>query len=381
MTIKMTIKTTPDPSTTHRSDDELLRAIATVPLPRATAARTERHRQAIFDAIAADHVARRRTLSPLAAGVVAVVVAGAALAGTAMVVARAELSVVGAVGDERRDGAASRGLLPGVNQRAEPTIDRRTEANIERRSDVAVDQPVDRTVDHPVDHPDQRRVDQHVQRHQHHGGAPRAADAPPAAGLAWHTPDPVPLENVAAALTTDLTRDVDDLVAGREVRSTTARLGTASQRDNAAVDAALADAVGDVDDDQPALARLRRVRCELQLRFGRQALALEVCATFIRHHPDDDGARPLAFGAGGLAEELGLLDQALSRYADAIVLSPLAGQSSADALKARARVHARMGHDDDARADLRVFLGLHPAGAFDDDVTGLAARLGLTLPR
>jgi len=136
---------------------------------------------------------------------------------------------------------------------------------------------------------------------------------------------------------------------------------------------------GDEDDD--AVARLRRLRCELHLRFGRDAAAMDVCASFIRHHPDDAGARPLAFGAGGLAEELGLLDHAIARYTDAIVLAPLAGQSSADALKARARVHARMGHDDDARADLRVFLSLRPGGAFDDDVTGLATRLGMPLPR
>lgn len=381
----MTITTTPDTTTTHshRTDDELLRAIASVPLPRATAARTERHRQAVFDAIAADHLARRRTWSPLAAGVVAVVVAGAALAGTAAVVARTELTAAGAV------GAAPSGLrVPAVAPNIEPNIQANIEANIEPNIEPNIDQPGAANVDPLVETNVERRVAPDLDHHDggyeqpaQRGAPRRAADAPPITVLAWRTPDPVPLENVALASTTDLTRDLDDLVTGRDVRRATARLSTASLRDHAAVDAALVDALGDVDDNQQALARLRRVRCELQLRFGRQAVALEVCATFIRHHPDDDGARPLAFGAGGLAEELGILDQALARYSDAIVLSPLAGQSSADALKARARVHARMGHDEDARADMRVFLGLHPAGAFDDDVIGLVARLGLTLSR
>ena len=43
---------------------------------------------------------------------------------------------------------------------------------------------------------------------------------------------------------------------------------------------------------------------------------MDVCAAFIRHHPDNAAARPLAFGAGGLAEELGLLDHAIARYSD-----------------------------------------------------------------
>jgi hypothetical protein len=40
-------------------------------------------------------------------------------------------------------------------------------------------------------------------------------------------------------------------------------------------------------------------------------------------------------------------------------------------------VHARAGHHDDAAADLRLFLSLRPAAAFDDDVRALADRLGL----
>jgi hypothetical protein len=156
------------------------------------------------------------------------------------------------------------------------------------------------------------------------------------------------------------------------------RLGQRFAEDPVGTDDALAIAAAADGNDG---VRARRLRCELQLRFGRTAAALEVCRAYVQQDGDDDGARPLAFGAGGLAEELGLLDDATRFYTNAIVLSPLSGAASYDALKARARVHARAGRVDDARADLRLFMEARSAAALDDDVVGLATRLGLELRR
>lgn len=332
------------------SDDELLRLATDVPPPRATTARLEQHRQAIFDGIAAEHVSRRTAWSPLAAGIVAVVVAGAALAGTAVVLGRSgpalPLAAEGRTDADTTDGADTPSTSPVDVDGAALVADVDADANVLAPTVAVADEVVE---------------------------APVVRAKPSSKGLTAKRPRSSPLA-----------QDIGTLVAGGDVRSASARLGLAFRLDRATVDRAVDDAINTLDldgGDDDAVARLRRLSCELHLRFGRDAAAMDVCAAFIRHHPDNAAARPLAFGAGGLAEELGLLDHAIARYSDAIVLAPLAGQSSADALKARARVHARMGHDDDARADLRVFLSLRPAGAYDDDVTGLATRLGLPLPR
>jgi len=134
----------------------------------------------------------------------------------------------------------------------------------------------------------------------------------------------------------------------------------------AAIDAA------DADDVER---REHRQQCARALRHQRDGAAIEVCRDYSRHHPDDVAARPLAFGAGGLAEELGRFDDAIDLYTRCIVMPPLHGESSADALKARARVHAHLGHVDDATADLRLFLRLRPVAALDDDVRALAEQL------
>jgi hypothetical protein len=330
-------------------DDELLRLATDVPQPRATTARLEQHRQAIFDSIAAEQVSRRLTLSPLAAGLVAIVVAGAALAGTAVMMGRSV--PVRPLASEGATDAANTADGPDT-ARPPPDVD-----VIDLGALVDADAPP----------PTVAVADEAIE--------PPLVRARPASskGLTATRPRPSPLAV-----------DIGSLVSGDDVRAAGGRLGLAFRQDRATVDRAVNDAINTLDldgADDDAVARLRRLRCELHLRFGREVAAMDVCAAFIRYHPDNAAARPLAFGAGGLAEELGLLDHAIARYSDAIVLAPLAGQSSADALKARARVHARMGHDDDARADLRVFLSLRPAGAYDDDVTGLATRLGLPLPR
>ncbi len=138
----------------------------------------------------------------------------------------------------------------------------------------------------------------------------------------------------------------------------------------------------DVDNDDDALARVMRLGCQLRLRHRRDAGAVTSCRTFGQRFPADTAARALAFGAGGLAEELGDLRGAVDEYTRAIVLAPLGGTSGADALLARARVRTRLGDLDEARADLRVYLqsDRRPAATHDDEVQGLARALGVELP-
>ena len=105
-------------------------------------------------------------------------------------------------------------------------------------------------------------------------------------------------------------------------------------------------------------------------------------AAFGQRFPAYAAARALAFGAGGLAEELGDLRGAVDEYTRAIVLAPLLGTSGADALLARARVRTRLGDLDEARADLRVLLQSErrPAATHSDEVQGLARALRVELP-
>lgn len=152
-------------------------------------------------------------------------------------------------------------------------------------------------------------------------------------------------------------------------------------RDPAVIDA-LDDVLMGFDGDDDALARVLRLGCELRLRHRRDAGAVAACRAFGQRFPGQPAARALAFGAGGLAEELGDLDGAIDEYTRAIVLAPLAGDGGADALFARARVRTRKGDLDEARADLRVYLqrDRRPAATHNDEVQGLARALRVELP-
>ena len=135
-------------------------------------------------------------------------------------------------------------------------------------------------------------------------------------------------------------------------------------------------------DDEEALARTLRLHCELGLRHRRDAAAVDACRVFGQRFPADAAARVLAFGAGGLAEELGDLRVAIDEYSRSIVLAPLAGASSNEALLGRARVRTRIGDLDEARGDLRVYLQQErrPAGTHSNEVQGLAHALRIELP-
>lgn len=124
-----------------------------------------------------------------------------------------------------------------------------------------------------------------------------------------------------------------------------------------------------------------RVRCELGLLYRRDRAAVDACRAFSQNFPEHPGARVLSFAAGRVAEdELGELELAEAEYGRALLLSPLAGLPSTDALLARARVRAARGVLDEARADLRLYLHQEPAGHGDPAVQALMRRLGVQAP-
>ncbi|MCC7111609.1 MAG: hypothetical protein IT382_20105 [Deltaproteobacteria bacterium] len=124
-----------------------------------------------------------------------------------------------------------------------------------------------------------------------------------------------------------------------------------------------------------------RVRCELRLLYRRDRSAVEACRAFSQNVPEHPGARVLSFAAGRVAEdELGELEVAEAEYGRALLLSPVAGLPSTDALLARARVRAARGVLDEARADLRLYLHQEPAGRSDPSVQALMLRLGVQAP-
>ncbi len=139
------------------------------------------------------------------------------------------------------------------------------------------------------------------------------------------------------------------------------------------------DALDAVDAD---LARLKsaeamRIRCEQKLLHKRDREAVEVCRAFGLEHPESPGARPLAFAAGRVAEDVGDLALAEEAYSRALVLSSFVGVTDPDPLLSRARVRAARGDLDNARADLRLYLHNVPGAKDVADVAALAARLGL----
>jgi hypothetical protein len=131
------------------------------------------------------------------------------------------------------------------------------------------------------------------------------------------------------------------------------------------------------DSDDVREARELRDRCIDGLRSRRDRAALDDCRVFGQRFPGHPAARALAFGAGGLAEELGLPRDAIAAYSRAILLSPLVGSAWDDALLARARVYANVGALDEARADLSIYLHRAPEAAGNADVEHLRHVLQL----
>jgi hypothetical protein len=126
----------------------------------------------------------------------------------------------------------------------------------------------------------------------------------------------------------------------------------------------------------------RRCATELRHRGDRQAVAL--CQRFGEQFPQHPAVRRLALAAGRTAEfRLDDPTLAVLEYSRAILVSDIAGLASTEALLARARAQAKLGAMNAARADLGLYLHVHPEALHRDDVRALATLVGLdpeTLP-
>ncbi|MDP2342552.1 MAG: hypothetical protein Q8O67_16465 [Deltaproteobacteria bacterium] len=329
------------------SDDDLLALVKGIARPTPSAGETARLARTLDDAIAHEQEARHRRISP-AWAVVAVVAAASASAGAALLwqgppeASPAQLGTVMATTTTTTPRPA-----PALEPEHEPDPPAREEPAVERAAvDDVVTPPKKKKAPH-APKSWQARADELVKRDQ------LVAAARIYAGAVVDSDDP---------------------------RGAALSLRGLAGRDPAVIDA-LDPLVAKIDDDE-VLARVLRLSCELRLRHRRDADAVDACRVFGQRFPAHPAARALAFGAGGLAEELGDLRNAVEEYSRSIVLAPLLGASSNDALLGRARVRTRLGELDEARADLRVYLQQEhrPADTHDDEVQGLARALHVDLP-
>jgi hypothetical protein len=121
-----------------------------------------------------------------------------------------------------------------------------------------------------------------------------------------------------------------------------------------------------------------RLRCAQGLLARRDLSTVEACRSFGRAFPQDPAARTLALAAGRVAEDdLGDLALAEEEYERALLLAPFSGLPATDALLARARVRAKQGELDEARADLRLYLHQEPAARHQPDVAALMQSLAV----
>jgi tetratricopeptide (TPR) repeat protein len=125
-------------------------------------------------------------------------------------------------------------------------------------------------------------------------------------------------------------------------------------------------------------ARVLRSRCEHGLLTARDRATVDACRAFAQRFPSDPAVRVLAYAAGRVAEDE-LDDPAVAEqeYERALLLSPVSGAPATDALWARARVRAKQGELDEARADLRLYIAQVPSARHDEAVVALARTLGL----
>lgn len=122
-----------------------------------------------------------------------------------------------------------------------------------------------------------------------------------------------------------------------------------------------------------------RLRCEWGLRIHADRQAVLDCRAFGQRHPEHPAMRTLALAAGETAERrLSDCRLAIGEYSRALLLGKTSGIATAGALVARARCREQVGEAEEARADLKLYLVMRPAGAYDDAVQGLAKRLGAT---
>ncbi len=353
-------------------DDELLALVRGIAPPAPTAAESNRLGRGLEAAIVREQEARRRRISPAFALVAVIASASASAAAVVWL----------------------QGPAPGPSP--EPVAGLEATTHVGARSVAA---PAEESLEEPSDEPSTepfsalRPGDQFSARAPG-GQMPAAAvavDVAPKrkknkAKVDEPTPVAVPVTLTWQERADDLVRH-DDLQAAARIyaaalvdsddkRGAALSLWGLAGRDPLVIDA-LDPLVSAIDDDD-VLAQVLRMRCELRLRYRRDTAAIDACRTFGQRFPADPAARALAFGAGGLAEELGDLDNAVEEYSRAILL----GRSRGEAVLGRARARTRLGELDEARADLRVYLQIarRPARTHSDEVQGLARALGVELP-
>lgn len=332
---------------THLSDDEILGLARATAAPTLSTAESARLVRGFEQALADDAVSRRRAIGPAAAAAAVFFAAAAAAAGTAFLVDAATPTPAPVAAPALRAPAPVPALLPAVSA---PVL---APAAVPDVPDVVVT-------------PKKARV---------RAAASAANGNDPVSNPAAARDDLRAAAGVAAAA----------VAVGTDARAATVDLWGLSGRDPAIIDELDVVIAAEVDKavvDDEALARVMRLSCELRLRHRRDSAAVAACRSFGQRFPGDRAALPLAFAAGGLAEELGDLDDAIDEYTRSIVLAPFMGGSGADGLLARARVRTRLGELDEARADLRLYLQKQrrPAATHDDEVQGLARALRVELP-
>jgi tetratricopeptide (TPR) repeat protein len=354
---------------TDRDEALLAAARASSPTPRPTSATTARRARALEQAIARHAERQHRAIPRRTVAITAFLVAGAASATTALLVG---------VGDERAF------VAPEIAPDAAPvTSTDGTRAHvraIEPALDVsptparalAVAAPSTTSTTASTTSTSTSTATSTATRPQFGAPAKKRSHADP-------TPTASPSSAVDDALSSS-TAAAPSLASGASTADDEPAAVVVDVQDvgeDAAHEAVAASVEKDRDDDGVREARVLRDRCIDGLRARRDRGALDDCRVFGQRFPAHPAARALAFGAGGLAEELGMPREAIAAYSRAILLSPLVGSTWDDALLARARLYADVGELDEARADLRIYLHRSPEAIDNADVARLRSALHL----
>jgi hypothetical protein len=349
----------------RRPDDDaalLAAAKAASTTPRPTAAQTARRARALERAIAQHALRQRRALPRRTVAAAALLVAGAASATTALLVGAFDDGAA-AADDARAAGQVVFGDAPRGRGPSPALATPAGAPGLWPLAPLATDAPAPTSATPQTAGPAAPTADGRPTTKRPVSAAAGAATGPAASARA----------NEAATST-----GADAAAGAAGAEATTTSDGTAV-RGSRPRGRALLDAGGALDagSDDDRAARALRDRCAGGLRARRDRAAIDDCRVFGQRFPGHPAARALAFGAGGLAEELGLPRDAIDAYSRAILLSPLVGAAWDDALLARARVHAEVGDLEQARADLRIYLHRSPAAVGHDDVQRLRRALRL----
>jgi tetratricopeptide (TPR) repeat protein len=123
-----------------------------------------------------------------------------------------------------------------------------------------------------------------------------------------------------------------------------------------------------------------RLLCSWKLRINPGLDAVNTCAEFAQKHPKHPAMRIHVLAAGRVAEsQIGDCELAIKQYTKAILVSQYAGISSTEAIFSRARCLAKMGREQEARADLQMYLHIEKTAVWRREVAELMQTLGVTV--